>query len=207
MILYCSLVEFREYISEDPSQNDHDTGHLLVLESASRAVDLYCGFPPGRFMLDDTVSARTYYAWDPWTLTIDPVGTLTGAVVKTGTGNGTFGTTLTLTTNYVFEPSNALADGEPVTRIRLADGSRWPTSTYGAPNVQVTARWGWPEVPAPVKQATMQAAAEQWFRRNAPAGFVQTVEFGPIRLSRDAMASVSSLLNPYQPGTTAVALA
>jgi hypothetical protein len=35
---------------------------------------------------------------------------------------------------------------------------------------------------------------------------VQTVDFGPIRLTKDAMASVSSLLNPYQRGTTAVAL-
>jgi hypothetical protein len=203
---YATLAEFREYVSEDPTQNDHDSNFEYVIEAASRAVDLYCGFPPGRFGLDEVATARTFYARDPYQLMVDPIGSLTGAVVKTGTGDGTFGTTLTLTTDYIFEPLNALADGEAITRIRLSGGQRWPVSTYGTPQVQVTALWGWPAVPAPVRQATMQAAAELWFRRNAPAGFVQTVDFGPIRLTKDAMASVSSLLNPYQRGTTAVAL-
>ena len=137
----------------------------------------------------------------------DLIGDVATAVVKTGTGNGSYPTTLTVTTNYIFEPLNADADGEPVTRIRRSDGQLWPTSLYGAPQVQITARWGWPVVPAPVRQATLQAASELWTRRNTPLGVLQSVEFGPIRLSKDAMASVSSLLSRYQTGVAAVALA
>ena len=205
MIVYASLFEFREYVSEDPSQNDHDTGLLSALEAATGAVDNYCGLPPGRFLLDEAATARTYYARGTWPLTIDPIGDVSTAVVATGAGDGTFGTTLAPTA-YVFEPLNALADGEAVTRIRL-NGGTWPSSPYGTPQVEVTAQWGWPAVPSPVKQATLQVAGELWFRRNAPAGFVQTVEFGPIRLSKDAVASVSALLDRYQAGTRAVALA
>ena len=204
---YATLAEFREYVSEDASQNDHDSNYEQCVTSASRAVDNYCGLPPGRFLLDSAATARTYLAGGSWPLQIDPIGDVATAVVKTGTGDGSFGTTLTVTTNYIFEPLNAIADGEPVTRIRRSDGQLWPTSLYGAPQVQITARWGWPVVPAPVRQATLQAAAELWKRKDAPFGVVQSVEFGPIRLSKDAMASVSSLLARYQTGVAAVALA
>lgn len=201
---YCTLIEFREFVGETADNNDHDSNFEQAIEAASRAVDNYCGVPPGRFLLASAASARTYYARGAYTLTIDPIGDTSGVIVMTGPGDGTFTTAVT---GYVLEPLNAIADGEAVTSIRLSGGSTWPTSVYGTPQVEVTARWGWPTVPAPVKQATLQAAGELWFRRNAPAGFVQTVEFGPIRLSKDAMASVSALLNDYQAGTRAVALA
>lgn len=204
---YATLLEFREFVSEDASQNDHDSNYEQCVTAASRAVDNYCGFPPGRFLLDEAATARTFYARDAYYVTVDPIGDVATAIVKTGTGDGTFGTTLTVATNFNFEPFNAIADGEPVTLIRRSDGATWPSSPYGAPQVQVTAKWGWPSVPAPVKQATLQAASELWKRKDAPFGVVQSVEFGPIRLSKDAMASVSALLNRYQTGVAAVALA
>jgi len=204
---YCTLEEFREHLSEDATQNDHDSLYEQKIEAASRGVDNFCGLPPGRFLLDSAATARTYLARDRYAQ-LDPVGDTASAVVEWDTGgDGTFSTTLTPVTDFVWEPYNAIADGEPATRIRLVNAGSFPVSFYARPNVQVTALWGWPVVPAPVKLATLQAAAEIWKRRDAPFGVVQSVEFGPIRLSKDAMASVSSLLSRYQTGVAAVALA
>jgi len=197
---YCTLEEFREHLSEDATQNDHDSLYEQKIEAASRGVDNFCGLPPGRFLLDSAATPRTYLAGGSWMLQVDPIGDVATAIVKTGTGNGSYGTTLTVTTNYIFEPLNAIADGEPVTRIRLSDGQQWPISLYGTPQVQVTARWGWPALPAPVKQATLLVAADLWKRKDAPFGVVQSVEFGPIRLSADAFKAVSSLLQRYRTG-------
>jgi hypothetical protein len=53
----------------------------------------------------------------------------------------------------------------------------------------------------------MQVAGEMWKRKDSPFGVIEGVEFGPIRLSPDAMKSVSSLLGPYRTGSAVVAQA
>lgn len=199
---YCTLVEFQDWIGEDPAQTDHGTQHELAVESASRAIDNFCGVYPGTFILDTAATAQTYLGcYGERIVAIDPLGETSSAIVKWDAGaDGTFETTLTVGTNFVFEPSNAIAGGWPVTRIRLVDGSWFPYSLWGRDNVQVTGKWGWPTVPAPVKQACLLVASELWQRSKTPFGVLQNVDFGPIRLSSDAFKSVSSLLASYRQG-------
>ena len=62
--------------------------------------------------------------------------------------------------------------------------------------MHVTARWGWPAIPAPVKQAAFLVSAEQWKLKDAPFGVAGFGEFGAIRVRLNPM--VTTLLGPYR---------
>jgi hypothetical protein len=69
----------------------------------------------------------------------------------------------------VLEPLNAAEDGKPYTMLtHLAGG--WPATLR---SVSVAGLWGWPAVPAPIKQATGILASRLLLRhREAPFGVV-----------------------------------
>ena len=77
------------------------------------------------------------------------------------TGTGTYGTTLTIGTDFIVCPANALSDypARPITELEIA----WSSSSYfptGMENtVQVTAKFGWPDVPDDVNKACLVQAA------------------------------------------------
>lgn len=71
--------------------------------------------------------------------------------------------------------------------------------------VQITARWGWPEVPAAVTQATFIKAARLFQRKDSPQGVAGFGEFGPIRVSTREDPDICQLLMDYQRMPVAVA--
>ena len=179
-----------------------------LVNTASRAVEGYCG---RQFTADTNATARTYLARDYYCVQVDDIWDAATVVLKTDSGqDGTFETTLTVSTQFVLEPVNGVVEGIsgwPYTRVRLVGGQMFPGAYYGRPQVQVTAKWGWTAVPAPVKQATLQVCSELWRRKDAPFGVLGGQEFGTIYLSPDSMRSVSALLRPYRSGTAVGAMA
>lgn len=197
---YATQLEAKAWLNVNDASLDDNIVDALV-NAASRAVDGYCG----RYFYPDSVAtARTFLADGTYCVAIDDLWDTATAVVKTDASQtGAFGTTLTVSTQFIFEPTNGVVDGIsgwPATKIRLVGGSTFPIATYGRPQVQVTGKWGWAATPAPVKQATLQVIGELWKRKDSPFGILEGVEFGPIRLSPDAMRSVTSLLTPYGTG-------
>ena len=201
---YVTLEEFKRYLSITDASLD-DLLFEMCVESASRAVDGYCG---RYFYADSSATARTFLADNRSSASIDDVWDTATAVVKIDSGqDGTFETTLTVGTQYVFEPVNGVQGGIagwPASRVRLVGGQAFTSATYGRPQLQVTAKWGWAAVPAPVQSATLQVGAEIWKRKDAPFGILEGAEFGPIRMSADVMRSVMSLLGPYGSGSATV---
>jgi hypothetical protein len=194
--LYASVPELRGQFGD--SQGTLEPERLeAALEAASRAVDAYCG---RRFWLDPAPVARTLQPTAAtWTHVID-IGSATGLVVKTDTaGTGSYATTLAAT-DYQLEPLDAASDGGAFayTKLRLVNGSSWPASSYGRPPVQVTARWGWSQVPDPVRQATLLKAAYLWKRADAPFGVAGVNEWGPVRIGGREDGDVTRLLDPYR---------
>jgi len=194
---YATQLEAKQWLNmADASLDDLMVDNLVT--AASRAVDGYCG---RYFYPDQAATARTFLTTDGYCAAIDDVWDTATAVVKTDSGqDGTYETTLTVSTQYIFEPVNGVVAGVggwPAMRVRLVGGTLFPTATYGRPQLQVTAKWGWTAVPAPVKQATLQVVGELWKRKDAPFGVLGGQEFGTIYLSPDAMRSVGSLLAPY----------
>ncbi|GAA0971780.1 MULTISPECIES: hypothetical protein [Actinocorallia] len=175
------------------SITDIDRDELLTeaLEAASRYVDRACG---RRFWLDGIAAARRFSPLrnvvsdgDGTHLLINDIGSLDGLVVEIGTGSSWTDVTDSVET----EPLNALDDEQPITSLLRG---AWPCG--GGQRVRVTARWGWPAVPAPVRVATLRQASRLFKRKDSPDGITGSAEWGIVRVSR-VDPDVAALLRPY----------
>lgn len=153
-----------QLIARLPSLDSHDEDELdRALTAASRWIDGYCA---RRFWLDAAVTDRQFTACDLWQLDLGPfeIGDSTGVVVKTDDGTGTFATTI-VSTAYQLEPVNAPympTGAAPYTSVR-ALATTWPVTftRNGRQNlVKITAKYGWPAIPAPVTQACLTLAVD-----------------------------------------------
>lgn len=148
-----------------------------AIEAASRSVDDFCG---RRFYLDASTTPRVYNPagrlyYDEFI--VDDIGDTTGLVVETG--NASDGWTA-VTTSIETSPDNAIVQGDSITGLINLDG--W---AFGRNDrVRVTAKWGFPAVPAQVGQATLIQAARLYKRKESPEGVLGNAEWGSIRLSR-----------------------
>jgi hypothetical protein len=146
---------------------------IIALNAASRQVDAYTG---RRFWQDGSVATRQYRAMDHELVVVDDISTVTGLVVKIDDGlDGTFATTLTITTHFVLEPFNAADDTpvRPYEEITLVDSGAGVFPCGARPGVQVTASFGWPAVPDDVKLATIIQAQMLYKAGDAALGVLQ----------------------------------
>jgi hypothetical protein len=137
-----------------------------ALNASSRQIDAHCG---RRFWQDSTVVARTYYVDDEFYAEVDDISTTTGLIVKIdSSADGTFATTLTITTDFVLGPLNAAAEVpvRPYDTITAVGNYSFPMVNRRA-GLSVTAKFGWPAVPDDVAQACLVQAKNLY---KAPAG-------------------------------------
>jgi len=134
------------------------------------------------FEVPSGATAKTYIPFDDYTVFVDDIAQTTGLIVKTDTSlDGTYDTTLTVTTDYVLDGNAA-----PYRVIKRVDGSAWPRDRYGRPTVQVTAFYGYGmAIPDQVKQCALVIAARLYQRKSSPLGFqAGSVDVGFVRISR-----------------------
>jgi hypothetical protein len=187
MAPYTTAGDLRARFALDDFNDDTLLNHAI--DAASVAIDDETG---RRFYLDEEPSARQYRRVDSTVsepdgelFLVDDIGSLTGLVVELGDG-----TTWTAVTDFSPEPLNALTQSKPVTQLRRNLGV-WPDW-----QVRVTARWGWPAVPTPIKNATEILASRLFRRKDAPFGVAGFADFGAVRLVMDP--DVARLIGPYQ---------
>ena len=188
---YGTLAALKEKLSIEAADTSRDTLLNSALASASRSIDKTCG---RRFWLDAAVVQRTYRLSgrtvcedDGELLLVDDVGSVTGLVVETGRG-----ASWTAVTGYETQPDNALADGRPITGLLRVNGT-WGTYTA---RVRVTAKFGWPSVPADITEAAMIQASRLFKRKDSPEGIIGSAEWGVRNLSRRD-PDVWALIEPY----------
>lgn len=153
----------------------------LALTAASRSVERYCDSRV--FYLASAATARTYTCGPnvlvngqgDERLPVDDIGSTTGLVVEVGDG-----TTYTTVTAYETWPDNALARNEAITAIVIPATSSVTLQTQR--KMRITARWGWPEVPAAVEQATLLQATRLYRRPSSPEGVAGSADWGLIRI-------------------------
>lgn len=176
---YATLADLKLHIGV--ANNADDALLSKALEASSRRIDKRTG---RRFYLDGAATTRVYKLAGRVAvnhdgeegLLVDDIGSLTDLAVETG-ASGSF----TAITGYEVEPENALARGTAISMLRL------PTGTWGhgaGARVRVTARWGWPAVPAEVVEAALLLAARLFKRKASPDGTAGVGEWGPIRVSK-----------------------
>lgn len=189
---YCTLSDLKSVMHI--VDNIDDDMLSARIEEASRAIDDFCD---RRFYADASATARLYTSTSGTFVITDDISTTTGLVVKTDSAtDGTYANTLTINTDFQVLPLNALAKGQPVTRIQAIGQGSFPTRTALAP-IQVTAKWGWPSVPAPVKSATILMAGRLAKRGDALLGVAGFGEFGAISV-RSIDPDVARMLAPYR---------
>ena len=175
-----AMLQIDDYVDDSLLQ-----GHI---EAASRTVDDICH---RTFSLDATATARTFSPSTSLVCMVDDIGSTTGLVVKIDDSLvGAFDFTVT---DYTPQPDNALARGIPITKL-VAYDTYWPSDIR--PTVQVTARWGWPAVPEPVRSATAILAGRLFKRADSLLGVAGFGDLGAITL-RAVDPDVQRMLAPY----------
>jgi hypothetical protein len=187
------------------TNDDRDELIQASITAASRMIDVECGLWPGAFRADVVATTRVIelagrvqlprirYSWAPAAraiVSVDPIASLTGLAVASGYQyTGTY-TALTAGT-YFTGPPSAPNLGEPVTFLSV------PSITISAvDSLQVTARWGWPTVPAQIELATRMLAARLYRRKDSPQGVITSADWGVARVSRTD-PDVHALLFPF----------
>lgn len=210
---YADLDTFRQYLRASAvlSEGDDPDSALeaLALESASRAIDNACG---RSFTVASATGTARYYTvnateftnpgWGTpfiyetyrYTLPMDDVFDVTGMTVfGDSTGNGDYTNEIT---DYIVGPRNAPGKGLPYTLLRFdthVAPSRWDDG------IEVTAKWGWPEVPDTIVNATLLQAARFLKRRDAAFGVAGSPEMGNmIRLLNRLDPDVSIMVAAYR---------
>jgi hypothetical protein len=190
---YITLAGLKNYLKIDDSVED--TLLEQIIESASRSIDRIAN---RRFYLDGTATARTYRPVGNMRVIIDDIGTTSGLILKTDpNSSGVYQTTFTLNQDYIVEPTNALAKGRPINYLTIVGGTAMSLPVNYWPQVEVTARWGWPSVPDDIEQATYILSADLYKRKDSIGGVLGLSELGAIRMSplgRD----ITSMVRAYR---------
>jgi hypothetical protein len=165
-----------------------------AITSACRAIDVHCG----QFFYDaGSATARTFRPGNRYRLMVPPFSTTTGLAVKTDTGDdGTFATTWA-STDYELD---YFADDStnPYDTVAAVGSYVFPISNRRLRCVQVTARWGWTAPPQNVIEAARILSVDLWKRKDTPFGIATgSIDFGGLRIGRDTMAGVASLLQTH----------
>lgn len=199
---YCTAAELKAELKIEDTVDDTILG--VAITAASLQIDGHCG---RRFWIDSTVTIREMYAHDPYCLDLmeQPgdgpkvdIATLTGLVVKTDSdGDGTFETTLTINTDFIPMPRNAVADGFGFSELIALDAASFPCAGR-RPGVQVTAKFGFPSVPADVKKACLVQAAQLFKTKDAVFGAAALGESGAMFLKAALNPTARALLARYQ---------
>lgn len=182
---YASLADLQARVT------DYSGASALLqsaLDAAEQAVNDYTGRD---FDLDATATARVFEVTRADRVAVDDIGSTSGLIVKTGRP-GAFTTTLTVDTQYWLKPLNSLTKGRPYEWV-------WTDGLFTVANyatVEVTAKWGWPAVPKPVKDATLLLAQRLYTRKDSPTGVAGFGDYGVVRVTASD-ADVARLLDPY----------
>jgi hypothetical protein len=190
---YCSVSELKAVLRITDSVDD---GLLTsAIEAASRFVDTYCDrdfTPAAGTATRDYVPTGRYER-----LRIEDAATVVSVKIDDGLDYG-FATTLQ-PGDFQLEPLNNIRAGIafPYNILVPFEDGYWPME-HGRATVRVEATYGWPAVPASVKQATILHASRLFTRYDSPLGVAGFGDMGIMRVSRFADPDVELLLRPFR---------
>ncbi len=197
---YIGLTAFREALGDLSAGNDPQ--YERAIEAASRQIDRWYG---GHFWQELSPTPRLFRPDDTCTVWTGEFSTDTGLVVETDDdGDGTFETVWS-GSDFIPEPL-VRVNGHPFDRVVAVGWRKFPTGrrhdewrhTFGVrPRVRVTARWGWPAIPAEVEQACQILAIDHFKSKDLTGGIAGFNDFGPIRIAA-FNPQARALLEPFR---------
>jgi hypothetical protein len=191
---YCTLAELKEALFEGTTSGTvADTKLERTIETASRKIDTHCG---RRFWQDATATARAFSAWQTDYVGVDDFWTTTGLIIKLDDSrDGSFATTVA--SGFQLEPINGLSAGSAwaYTGIRATGSTVFVRSNQAL--VQVTAKWGWPEVPGPVRDACIIQSVALLSAAKTPFGVAGLGDMGVMRVKSGLHPTAEELCSDY----------
>lgn len=183
---YVTLAEIKSALNIPAADTTADTALSAAITAACASIDTTCG---RTFALADSATTRVFRASrhvictdDGPRLLIDDIGSEDGLAVEMD-GSPVL--------DFEPGPDNAITLGQPITSLLL------PSGVWGPGRITVTARWGWPAVPADIKQAARIQTLRLYRRKDSPEGVTGSAEWGVVRLSRRD-PDVWALIEHYQ---------
>ncbi len=176
------------------SDSNEDAALNAASSSASRNIEKYC-----RRQFNDagSASARVYFPLTSRKVLVDDFHTTTGQQVAVDTDDDGDYDSIWATTDYINMPLTGIRDGVPgwpYWEIKAVDSQYFLNGQR--PSVQLTARWGWAAVPAPIKEASLALAEEIFKMKDSPYGIAGFGEFGFVRVRENP--KIISLLMSYR---------
>jgi hypothetical protein len=192
-VSYVSLSELKAALRITDSVDDSLLNAAIT--SASAYVDQYC---ERTFAVGTATSSRIYVPtgrFEP--LQVDDVQTISEVAIDENT-DGTYSTALGLL-DYQRHPLNTSVAGAtyPTTSLLPTGNGYWPV-WRGRATVRVTGVYGWPVVPAAVKEATLLQASRLFTRLDSPLGVAGFGDMGIMRVSFRGDPDVQMLLAPFR---------
>lgn len=177
-----------------------DTGEDAEVLTDLTAISRYLEKKLGRFFNKDAAPvARVFTSPAPSRiLLIDDLAAAPSSVIVDLDMSGALTDTPLTSTQYELSPVNALLGPEPEPYTAICIPS-WSTAVAFMPGqrVQVTGTWGWPDVPEPIKRATIHLTAI--LRLETPRATQQVSEMGDrIGTSRAAQSIIDELTKRYE---------
>jgi hypothetical protein len=191
---YATLAEFKSSIGITDTTDD--TPLQSCLDAADQLINNYVDTKVG---FGVTSSQTRYYTAERYDFVLtDPIVTVTSLATDIN-GDGTYSQVWSAN-DYVLAPRNAALDSRPYTEI---DASPFSNADYNFPigylEVKVVGTFGWPSVPAAVKQAALIQAGAIWSSRTAPFGVIGSQDLGGVlRMSAALHPEARILLEPYR---------
>lgn len=205
---YATAAEYRGQV--DKSITTDDTVISRNLNAVSRMLEQELGrvfnqssagearyFDTGVSISDD--DPRSKYLVTPReygtnsSLPIDDLVTMT-ELASDLDGNATW-ETIAAAGDTILRPYNAAISGKPYTSLILSPNAGVNIGGY-AKSVRITGTWGWPSVPAPIKEATIQLAAI--LRIESPRAQAAVSEIGQlVTMSAQGRGIIDRLVREY----------
>lgn len=203
---YATPAEYRALLGKDDLSEDAEIAQDLL--AVSRLIDRWCA---RHFTRDDAPTSRDFLApasgpvypeaENPWRYargqTLLEVDDLSEAPTQVLVDEDADGTPETAVTGYTLWPTNAPAGSEPRPYLGLLLQS-WSSRQVWPPGrlVRVTARFGWPAVPAAIRRACIEFTG--LLRLETPRAVRRTTDAGEIlEANRQAQDLIQELVRQY----------
>jgi hypothetical protein len=191
-VSYVELADVLSYVRTGVDQLEVQAALL----AACRGIDTYC---QRSFNVPTTETVRTYVPndeRDPCLLKVDDIANTTGLVVVNNGGTVS-------AADYQLEiapgfPRQTNSSGlvEPWQYIRLLSGT-WACPWDGEATVSITARYGWPALPAEVRLSALMLTRDLCDGRDTRFGLVAFADAGVARAIREN-GQVTAMLSPLR---------
>jgi hypothetical protein len=198
---YCTQNQLKQFNGIPTSDTADDDLLDDAINAASRQIDTFCG----RIFFQQSATARQFFTNDLYRLHVDDISTTTGLIVKyDDDDDGVYETTVSAS-EFQLLPINQVVGGiliSPFYIVELiSDGNHeWPLDySSNRPRAEITAKWGYSEVPEPIRQATLMLASELFAMRNAPLGVAGVGDFGVVNIQQNR--EITRLIAPFRKGT------